>query len=57
MTSVFSVQNNLDLTVQTSSEGKRWYPDEGMCILLGLTKTTSAASRFQTAQPDSSTEL
>ena len=57
MTSVFSVRNNLDLTVQTSSDRKPWDPDEGMCIPLGLTKMTSAASRFQTAQADSSMEL
>jgi hypothetical protein len=57
MTGVFSVRNNLDLIVQTSSDRKPWYPDQGMCIPLGLTKTTSAASRFQTAQADSSMEL
>ena len=57
MTSVFSVRNNLDLTVQTSSDRKRWYRDEGMCIPLGLRKIIPAASRFQTAQADSSMEL
>ena len=57
MTSVFSVRNNLDLTLQTSSDRKPWYPEQGMCIASGLTKMTSAASRFQTAQADSSMEL
>ena len=57
MTSVFSVRNNLDLTVQTSSDRKPWYPDEGMCIPLGLTKATSAARRFPTAQADSCMKL
>ena len=57
MTSVFSVRNNLDLKVQTSSDRKPWYPDDGISIPLGLTKMTSAASRFQTAQADSSMEL
>ena len=57
MTSVFSVRNNLVLIVQTSSDRKPWYPHEGIVIPLGLTKMTSAASRFQTAQADSSMEL
>jgi hypothetical protein len=57
MTSVFSVKNNLDLIVETSSESKRWGLDEGKDITLGLSKTTPAASRFQTAQADSCRKL
>ena len=57
MTSVFSVRNNLDLTVETSSDRKRWDPDEGIGIPLGLAKMTSAAGRFPTAQADSSMKL
>jgi hypothetical protein len=54
---VFSVRNNLDLIVETSSESKRWGLDEGTGITLGLPKTTPAASRFQTAQADSCRKL
>jgi hypothetical protein len=54
---LFSVQNNLDLIVETSSGGKRRDPTEAICSPLGLSKTTLAASRFQMAQADSFMEL